>query len=112
MNILIANIGSTSFKFQLFDSASLQELARGRLERIGSETAPVQFQVVGKEEVEQSVALPDFGSAILHSIQLLTDPDIGVIHHLSEIAAVGRPLAAGRALLGRDGLGHERDRRE
>jgi len=95
MNILIANIGSTSFKFQLFDSASLQELVRGRLERIGSETAPVQFHVVGKEEVEQSVALPDFGSAILHSIQLLTDPDIGVIHHLSEIAAVGfKPVHA------------------
>ena len=95
MNILIANVGSTSFKFQLFDSTSLQELARGRLERIGSETAPVQFQVAGQEEIEQTVHLPDFGSAILHSIQLLTSPDLGVIHSLSEIAAVGfKPVHA------------------
>ncbi|SVD63108.1 uncharacterized protein METZ01_LOCUS415962, partial [marine metagenome] len=31
MHILIANVGSTSFKFQLFDSINLSTIAGGRL---------------------------------------------------------------------------------
>ena len=35
MNILVANIGSTSFKYRLLDSGSNAALAQGRIERIG-----------------------------------------------------------------------------
>ena len=35
-NILVANIGSTSFKFRLFEMPSERVLARGGIERIGS----------------------------------------------------------------------------
>ena len=37
MKILVANLGSTSFKYRLFDMASEHVLARGGVERIGSE---------------------------------------------------------------------------
>jgi len=35
VNILVANIGSTSFKYQLFDTSTGKALAKGRVERIG-----------------------------------------------------------------------------
>ena len=36
MKILVANLGSTSFKYRLFDMADERQLARGGVERIGS----------------------------------------------------------------------------
>jgi len=36
MKILVANLGSTSFKYRLFDMAENRQLARGAIERIGS----------------------------------------------------------------------------
>ena len=43
MKILVANLGSTSFKYRLFDMSDPAEpvLARGAIERIGSPTAKV-----------------------------------------------------------------------
>ena len=35
MKILVANIGSTSFKYRLYDMAGGKVLAEGRTERIG-----------------------------------------------------------------------------
>ena len=37
MKILVANLGSTSFKYRLFDMADERQLARGGVERIGAE---------------------------------------------------------------------------
>ena len=36
MKILVANLGSTSFKYRLFDMTDERVLARGGVERIGS----------------------------------------------------------------------------
>mgnify|MGYP000738906655 CR=1 FL=1 len=36
MKILVANLGSTSFKYRLFDMQGERQLARGGIERIGS----------------------------------------------------------------------------
>jgi acetate kinase len=35
MKILVANLGSTSFKYRLLDMESERQLARGGVERIG-----------------------------------------------------------------------------
>ena len=42
MIVLVANIGSTSFKFRLFDMTDERELVRGGVERIGSDSAGVK----------------------------------------------------------------------
>ena len=36
MKVLVANLGSTSFKYRLFDMNGERVLARGGVERIGS----------------------------------------------------------------------------
>jgi len=45
VNVLVVNIGSTSFKFRLLDMADEQVLARGGVEGVGKTTAQVMLQV-------------------------------------------------------------------
>lgn len=71
MIVLVANIGSTSFKFRLFDMNGERELARGGAERIGSDNAAVK---VGDKTWAGRLA--DHGEAIDHCLRLLPEPDI------------------------------------
>ena len=48
MKILVANLGSTSFKYRLFDMADERQLARGGVERIGSPESPCFVEIGGK----------------------------------------------------------------
>ncbi len=100
MHILIANVGSTSFKFQLFDSINLSTIAGGRLERIGASCAPVQYRTTGRDEIVRTVDLPDFASAIRYSMELLVEPGSGVLSDLSEIVAVGFKPVHGQEITG------------
>lgn len=71
MIVLVANIGSTSFKFRLLDMNGERELARGGAERIGSDNAAVK---VGDKTWAGRLA--DHGEAIDHCLQLLPDPSV------------------------------------
>jgi acetate kinase len=74
MLILVANIGSTSFKFKLFDMAKGQaELARGGAERIGKDDAKVR---VGG--AEWAGRLANHGEAIDKCLSLLPDPSVRI----------------------------------
>jgi len=73
MIVLVANIGSTSFKFRLFDMTDERELARGGVERIGSDNAGVK---VGPESWTGPVA--DHGEAIDRSLKMLPEPRVRI----------------------------------
>ena len=88
MKILIANAGSTSFKYRLFDMADEAVLAEGRLERIGEPSSPVAHQI-GEYAVETEQHLPDYPSAVRDVIARLTDTHTGAISDLSDLNAVG-----------------------
>ena len=47
MKILVANLGSTSFKYRLFDMTDEKVLARGGVERIGSDQSRCFVEVGG-----------------------------------------------------------------
>ena len=49
MNILVVNIGSTSFKFCLFDTANERVLARGSVEGVGKRASQVTLQRTDSE---------------------------------------------------------------
>lgn len=88
MKILIANAGSTSFKYRLFDMGDESVLAEGRLERIGDAMSPVAHRTAeGAVETEQH--LPDYATAVRAVIARLTDARTGVLADLSELDAVG-----------------------
>jgi acetate kinase len=88
MKILVANLGSTSFKFRLFDMASEKQLARGGVERIGSDECE-GFVEIGDCRSDLKLAAADHGAAIEACLAALTDPAEGCLQSVGEVAAVG-----------------------
>ena len=62
--ILVANIGSTSFKFRLIEMPAERVLAKGGVERIGSADSPWKAQIGNEPDQKGTAALPDHGAAI------------------------------------------------
>lgn len=62
--ILVANIGSTSFKFRLIEMPSERVLAKGGVERIGSAESTYKYQVGTEPEEKGTGSFPDYGAAI------------------------------------------------
>ena len=54
MKILVANLGSTSFKYRLFDMADERQLARGGIERIGSPESRCVVEIGGQRAGEDA----------------------------------------------------------
>ena len=46
MKVLVANLGSTSFKFRLYDLDGERQLARGAIDRIGGESSVVSIEIL------------------------------------------------------------------
>ena len=88
MKILVANLGSTSFKYRLFDMADERQLARGGVERIGSPESPC-FVEVGGQRQELKAKVPDHAVAVRQCLAQLTDPATGCLKDASEVAAIG-----------------------
>jgi acetate kinase len=88
MKILVANLGSTSFKYRLFDMADERVLARGGVERIGSANARCFVEAAGKRQ-EATLAAPDHAVAVRLCLQQLADPYLGCLRDPSELAAIG-----------------------
>lgn len=62
--ILVANIGSTSFKFRLFEMPSERVLAKGGVERIGSADCPFTITIGDAAARKGTASFPDHASAI------------------------------------------------
>ncbi len=93
MKVLVANLGSTSFKYRLFDmpedgNDSPMQLAKGGVDRIGSEESQCTVEIGGTETL-LTLKVPHHGVAVEACIQQLTDPNSGCIENASEIAAIG-----------------------
>jgi acetate kinase len=88
MKILVANLGSTSFKYRLFDMADERVLARGGVERIGSDQSRCYLEA-GAVRDEAHVAAPDHAVAVRLCLKQLADPKLGCLKDSSELAAIG-----------------------
>jgi len=88
MKILVANLGSTSFKYRLFDMAGERQLARGGVERIGSPQSPC-FVEIGGNRTEITAHVPDHGVAVQQCLDQLTNPNGGCLQNADEVSAIG-----------------------
>jgi acetate kinase len=89
MKVLVANLGSTSFKYRLYDLEGGEHLlARGGIERIGSENAKVTIKLPSGD-LESIQPVRDHGDAVQLCLDQLTDPKTGVLKDASEVAAIG-----------------------
>lgn len=73
MKVLVSNIGSTSFKFRLFemDGRTEREIASGGADRIGGAGGVIKWQIGGGARQVQSLDFADHGDAILHVLEIL-----------------------------------------
>ncbi len=101
MKILVANLGSTSFKYRLYDlgGGAEQLLARGSVERIGSENARIKIQSP-RGEVELVEPIHDHGDAVQICLDQLTDRQFGVLQGADDVAAIGFKAVHARGLTG------------
>jgi acetate kinase len=105
MKVLVANLGSTSFKYRLFDMTpelsgqSAIQLARGGVERIGSALSPCTVQI-GDYRGALEMPVPHHGVAVRACVQQLTDSEHGCLQDPSEIAAIGFKAVHGGRLQG------------
>ena len=99
MKILIANLGSTSFKYRLFELPAQtgvlegeQELARGGVERIGGQEsrvyASLEQPAAEARHIETLQPIPDHGVALEAAIEQLT-AEGGPLSSLTDVAAIG-----------------------
>lgn len=88
MKILVANLGSTSFKYRLFDMTDERQLARGGTERIGSPESKC-FVEIGGTRRELTANVPDHAVAVRTCLDQLTDRNGGCLKDAAEVAAIG-----------------------
>lgn len=106
MLILVLNSGSSSLKYQLFNTVTERAVAKGVVEKIGMADSFVEHTVYHdmqtalglehrkkKDMIERP--MQNHEEALSMVIALLTHPDLGVIRDLGEISAVGHRIVHG-----------------
>lgn len=90
MKILVANVGSTSYKCRLIDMSTEIDLAKGGIEKVGSENAIISYYKGNKEIVKDLVKpIKNHKEAVQLMIDFLVDKDNGVVGSIKEIDGVG-----------------------
>lgn len=97
MKVLVVNAGSSSLKYQLFDTVSGQVLAKGNCERIGIDGSRITHTTAGKEKYVKEIPLKDHSEATKLVVETMMDKEYGCISSVSEIEAIGHRVVHGGA---------------
>jgi acetate kinase len=89
LHLLIANVGSTSLKFKVYEFPSEKVLAEGKIEAIGRPRSPASYRNFCGQTAACDQAVADYPAAIRLAVGWLTDPAIGVLASLDQLDAVG-----------------------
>lgn len=97
MKVLVVNSGSSSLKYQLFETDRDEVLAKGLAERIGDPKGGgrLKHESVGKPKHSAKVAIADHVRATELAFEALTSPEYGAISDISEIDSVGHRVVHG-----------------
>jgi acetate kinase len=96
MKILVLNCGSSSIKYQVFEMTDeCKMLAKGLLERIGLNESIITHKPTGGEPYKLITDIPDHTTGINMVMEVLCDPDHGVMRNVNEIKAVGHRVVNG-----------------
>jgi len=95
VKVLVVNAGSSSLKYQLFDTESEAVLAKGNCERIGIDGSRIIHKTSGKEEISRPADIPNHSVAMELVVEMLVDGDTGCIGSVDEIEAIGHRVVHG-----------------
>ncbi len=95
MNVLVVNAGSSSLKYQLFDTTNGDVIAKGLCERIGIDGKLTHKQLVKGITYSADIAMPNHTEAMKAVVDALVHAEHGCIASMSEIEAVGHRAVHG-----------------
>lgn len=95
MKVLVVNAGSSSLKYQLFDTNSGDVLAKGNCERIGIDGSRLIHKISGKDDYVKETPLNDHSEAMKLVVSALLDAEVGCISSVDEIEAIGHRVVHG-----------------
>jgi acetate kinase len=95
LKILVINAGSSSLKYQLYDMTDETVLAKGRVERIGMDTAILTHESLGKGEVREVSEILEHTTAVRKVQEALLHKENGILRSADEIDAVGHRIVHG-----------------
>ena len=94
MKVLVVNAGSSSLKYQLFDTATSSVLAKGNCERIGIDGSRI-IHKSDKGEYVKDAPLSDHAAAMKLVVSTLLDEKVGCLSSVDEIEAIGHRVVHG-----------------
>ncbi|MBI2301665.1 MAG: acetate/propionate family kinase [Armatimonadetes bacterium] len=97
MTILVLNTGGSSLKYKLYRMPEETVLARGDIDRLGTDRAVLTHHAAGREPLREETPVPDHLSGIRRVLELLCHPEHGVLNGLAELSAVAHKLPHGGA---------------
>ncbi|WP_352401631.1 acetate/propionate family kinase [Synergistes jonesii] len=95
MKILVLNCGSSSLKYQLIEMDGEKVMAKGLVERIGIEGSRIKHTKTGMDAVTREAPFPTHTAAIKYVLDILVDPEYGVLKDLDELYATGHRIVHG-----------------
>ncbi len=96
MKVLVVNAGSSSLKYQLFDTENNTVIAKGLCERIKT-SGKITHKMPGRPDYAKEIDMPNHAVATQILVDTLTDPEVGCIRSMDEIEAVGHRIVHGGA---------------
>ena len=97
MNVLVVNAGSSSLKYQLFDTTAGVVRAKGLCERIGIDGKIKHQNLETGAVYEKEIAMPNHTVATKIVIDALLSAEYGSVKNMDEIEAVGHRIVHGGA---------------
>ncbi len=97
MNVLVVNAGSSSLKYQFFDTANGTVVAKGLCDRIGIDGTITHKQLLTGKEYSANVEIPNHSVATKLVVDCLLNAEYGCVSGMDEIEAVGHRIVHGGA---------------
>ncbi|MCP3966057.1 MAG: acetate kinase [Lentisphaerae bacterium] len=95
MKVLVLNAGSSSMKFTIFAMGKEQVLAKGLVERVGTDRPNLIYKRHDGLEKELTPTGKNHVGALKSICKIMTDKKDGVINDLSEVQAIGHRVVHG-----------------
>jgi len=95
MKVLVLNCGSSSAKFQLFETHGMKYIAGGLVERIGFQDAGLAYYTRSGENIKNSLHVQNHEKAIDLILKTICHPEYGDLDNIHQIEAVGHRVVHG-----------------
>ena len=95
MIVLVLNSGSSSLKYQLFDTEKEERITKGLVEKIGGREAIFSYEKGEEGKFKEVHAIYDHSEALNLVLKSLVSDENGILEDINQIAAVGHRVVHG-----------------